>query len=204
MLSAINYHRWLPVLTLLAIWVVLISQGRLTYSPSIAEPELTSQANFTTESTTETPRIVIVYSYTESEKSRENLRYFVKFGLHRAADFIFIFNGRTDALREVPERENVQIVTRERTCSDLGAHGEVLRGNNIWKQYDYFILLNASVRGPFMPYWSSSCWSDTLLSKITHKAKVKYLAFPYLPSLLLPTMCAIQSLLAKQFNRLDK
>ncbi|KAH0424723.1 hypothetical protein CcaCcLH18_11368 [Colletotrichum camelliae] len=171
MLSGINYHRWLPVLTLVAIWVVLVSKGRLTYSPSIAEPELVSQSNSTTESTTETPRILIVYSYTESKKSRENLRYFVKFGLHRAADFIFIFNGRTDALREVPERKNVQIVMRERTCSDLGGHGEVLRGNNIWKQYDYFVLLNASVRGPFMPYWSSSCWSDMLLAKITHKVK---------------------------------
>lgn len=32
--------------------------------------------------------------------------------------------------------------------------------------------MNASIRGPFLPTWSSSCWSDVYLSKITPIVKL--------------------------------
>lgn len=117
-------------------------------------------------------RPLILYTYAESENARQNLAFFVQNGLHGKADFVFIFNGETDATSMVPSYPNVKIVQRENTCFDIGAHGEVLRKDDLWKKYKRFIIMNASIRGPFIPTYVSSCWTDSFLGKITDKVKV--------------------------------
>ncbi|GJC94482.1 hypothetical protein ColKHC_03308 [Colletotrichum higginsianum] len=69
-------------------------------------------------------RALILFTYAESEASRQNLLFFVKHGLHGAADFVFVFNGDTDAPTLVPSRRNIKIVKRNSTCFDLGASGK--------------------------------------------------------------------------------
>lgn len=54
----------------------------------------------------------------------------------------------------------------------LGAYAEALLKDDLYKKYKNFILLNASLRGPFVPYWSEACWSDLYLNKITDEVKV--------------------------------
>lgn len=118
-----------------------------------------------------------MYAYYESDYARQNLGFFLRHALHGAADFIFIFNGDTDADDLVPvERENIKVIKRANECFDLGAYAEVLMANNstLFKKHKRFITLNASVRGPFMPYWSIDCWSDALLRKVTDKVKVSF------------------------------
>ncbi|KAI1502293.1 hypothetical protein F5X99DRAFT_427427 [Biscogniauxia marginata] len=110
---------------------------------------------------------LITYTYSESGSARENLIFFLDNGLHRAADFIFILNGPTSVAELIPNMTNIKIVQRPNKCSSLGAHGEVLRKNGLWGKYRHFITLDASVRGPFIPYWSHSCWSDVFLSRVT-------------------------------------
>ncbi|KAM0526559.1 hypothetical protein ACHAPW_002303 [Verticillium nonalfalfae] len=117
-------------------------------------------------------RPLILYAYAESTTARENLGFFLRKGLHDAADFVFIFNGETNASQLVPDASNIEIVERSNTCFDLGAYGEVLRKDDLWTKYKRFILLNASIRGPFLPTWSSSCWSDLFLDRLTAKKKL--------------------------------
>ncbi|KAG7117933.1 Alcohol oxidase like protein [Verticillium longisporum] len=117
-------------------------------------------------------RPLILYAYAESATARENLGFFLRKGLHAAADFVFIFNGETNASRLVPDAPNIEIVERSNTCFDLGAYGEVLRKDDLWTRYKRFVLLNASIRGPFLPTWSSSCWSDLFLDRLTAKKKL--------------------------------
>lgn len=118
-------------------------------------------------------RPLILFAYAESDNARDNLEFFLKRGLHAAADFIFIFNGETDASDLVPTSlANVKVVKRENTCYDIGAFGEVLSQNGLWQKYKRFITLNASVRGPFLPVWSDECWSDAFFGKLTEKVKV--------------------------------
>ncbi|RYP26188.1 hypothetical protein DL767_008140 [Monosporascus sp. MG133] len=57
------------------------------------------------------------------------------------------------------------------TCYDLGSHWEVLRKDGLRKGYDRFIVLSASIRGPFVPYWSGACWSDLYLDRVTERVK---------------------------------
>ncbi|KAK8049307.1 hypothetical protein PG994_011037 [Apiospora phragmitis] len=117
-------------------------------------------------------RPLISYAYAESESGRANFKYFLEQGLHGAADFIFIINGETDAADLIPHKPNIRIVRRNNTCFDLGAHGEVLRENDLWKKHKRFITLNASIRGPFLPRWSRGCWSDVYLGRVTEKVKL--------------------------------
>lgn len=118
-------------------------------------------------------RPLILYAYAESETARENFKFFLEKGIHGGADFIFIFNGETDAMSLVPEGPNIKIIRRENTCFDLGGMGEVLRQDDIWKQYKRFITMNASIKGPFLPrYDSTSCWTDIFLGRITDTVKL--------------------------------
>ncbi|KAL7627999.1 hypothetical protein AAE478_002195 [Parahypoxylon ruwenzoriense] len=117
-------------------------------------------------------RPLILYAYKESENARDNLKFFLNQGLHGSADFIFILNGETDAADIIPREENIRIIQRPNVCFDLGAFGEVLREDDLWKKYKRFITMNASLRGPFLPYWSKQCWSDAYLERVTNDVKL--------------------------------
>lgn len=155
---------------------------------------------------------LIQYAYFEAESARENLKFFLRHGFHDSADFIFIFNGATDADELLPNNpkspwydekvSNIRVIKRDNTCYDLGAHTEVLMklvdengqflteeipGENVkkrllWYRYNRFILMNASVRGPFLPHWSALCWNEAFWDLITDKVKVRFLlSFPLCP-----------------------
>ncbi|KAF3064639.1 hypothetical protein GL218_01435 [Daldinia childiae] len=115
---------------------------------------------------------LITYAYTESPTARENLMFFVEHGLHGSADFIFILNGPTNVANLIPSTANIEIISQPNKCFGLGVHGEVLRKDGLWKKHNSFIMLNSGIRGPFMPYWSRSCWSDAFLSRVTKDVKL--------------------------------
>lgn len=118
---------------------------------------------------------LILYAYHETENARRNAEFFIRHGLHDSADFVFILNGNsTDLDLLLPaDAKNIRVVRRENQCYDLGAFGAVLRAmGDTLNQYKRYILLNASIRGPFVPHWSKECWSDAYLGKVTDHVKV--------------------------------
>lgn len=116
---------------------------------------------------------LVLYAYAESQTARENFKFFLEKGIHGGADFIFIFNGETDAMSLVPEHPNIKVIQRENKCFDLGGMGEVLRKDDLWRRYRRFITMNASIKGPFLPrYDSTACWSDIFLSRVTDTVKL--------------------------------
>jgi len=147
------------------------------------------------------PKSLVSYVYTEGDTNRRNLEFFIQHGLYASADFVFSFNGDTDAEKLLPIYEgspyydpkvkNIEVLKRDNKCFDMGAHGEALLrewneagtklspmgghdrgGRKFWEGYQRFMLMNASVRGPFMPHWSGTCWSDAFWDLITDKKKV--------------------------------
>jgi hypothetical protein len=134
-----------------------------------------------------TDRPLILYAYAESDYGSLNLEFFINHGLHSGADFVFILNGESNATKIIPShRRNVRIVKRPNTCFDLGAHAEVLMKEGLFNegekalrdQYKRFILMNASVRGPFLPHWSQECWSNAYLGRLNEKVKVPLTILP--------------------------
>ncbi|CAN8096355.1 unnamed protein product [Discula destructiva] len=135
-------------------------------------------------------RTLILYAFSDTPDARTNLRYFLRHGLHSAADFIFIMNGvskETLPTFQIPdEASNIRVVLRDNTCFDIGAYGEVLRSEEqwtsvgwganripLWRRYKRFIMLNSSVRGPFLPHWGQgACWSDLFVQRVTVDTKL--------------------------------
>ncbi|KAI1393498.1 uncharacterized protein F4822DRAFT_439572 [Hypoxylon trugodes] len=133
-------------------------------------------------------RPLITYSYVESPTALENLMFFLDNGLHGAADFIFILNGPTDVAKFIPSRTNIQVVSRPNECFVLGAHGEVLRKDGLYKKYSRFITLNSDIRGPFLPYSNHGCWSDAFLHQVTEDVKLVGMTANCLPKFHIPSM----------------
>jgi hypothetical protein len=90
-------------------------------------------------------------------------------------DYVIIVNGDTkvtDFSRLM--LPNVWIARRENSCYDGGAIGEVLDENPELWGYKYYVLINSSVRGPFLPrYWPASMsWTVAFTQLITDKVKL--------------------------------
>lgn len=120
-------------------------------------------------------RPLIIYAYAESNFARANLQYFVQNGLYAGADFLFIINGNATLDLLLPESlPNVKIVRRGNECFDMGGIGQVLNSNNreLVKKYSKFILMNASVRGPFLPTWAEGCWTDKFFNQLSDEVKL--------------------------------
>jgi hypothetical protein len=118
---------------------------------------------------------LILYAYYETADTRPNLQFFISHALHAKAKFVFIFNGETDAQLLLPTNQsNIHYVKRNNTCFDLGAYAEVLKSNGsmLIRQHKRFIMINASLRGPFVPFWSRDCWSDAYLAKLSDHVKL--------------------------------
>lgn len=49
----------------------------------------------------------------------------------------------------------------------------MLTKDDLYEGYRRFIMLNASIRGPFLPSWAQGCWSDMYLGKVTNEVKVR-------------------------------
>ena len=133
-----------------------------------------------------TNRPLIVYSYSETEASRANLLFFLEHAVHSQADFVFILNGKTDMDEVIPINiPNIRIVTRPNACYDLGSMGEVLAKDNyeLVRKYKRFILMNSSIRGPFMPTWAENeCWTDKYLGKVNETTKLVGMSYNCHPS----------------------
>lgn len=71
-------------------------------------------------------------------------------------DYLLIVNGESRLLGELQalatRRPNVRVLPRPNECYDGGSMGEVLRTHpELLAAYKYYLLLNSSVRGPFLP-----------------------------------------------------
>lgn len=133
-------------------------------------------------------RPLILYAYAETANARANFEFFLAHGLHGAADFVFIINGESNATDLIPKEPNFRIIRRKNDCYDMGAYSEVLQKDDLYKKYKRFILLNASIRGPFSPYWANACWSDMYLGRLSDEIKVNSRS-PFYP------ICGIEKLI---------
>lgn len=119
--------------------------------------------------------ILVIYSYSETSFSRANILFFIAHGLHAYADFLFVINGESDIDLLIPEAAtNIKVIKRNNTCFDLGSSGQILNADDqkLVKKYKKFILMNSSLRGPFLPTWATECWTDLFVDKISDEIKL--------------------------------
>jgi hypothetical protein len=127
-------------------------------------------------------RTLIIYS---GHEINENFLFFCRNGYIDNAkyDFVFIFNNPSLKLEFSIEKPNVKIMTRENIGLDFGGWTDVLlskdpdnEGRYLYEKYDYFILLNSTVRGPFLPIWYDQLqygyWPELFTSKLNDDVKL--------------------------------
>lgn len=92
-------------------------------------------------------------------------------------DFVFVVNGESTAT--FPSADNVLVIRRENTCYDFGSWGIGLQNlEQKLHTYKYFVFLNSSVRGPFLPIYfpQEQHWTSIFTNLITKQEKLVGLA----------------------------
>ncbi|KAK9808733.1 hypothetical protein WJX72_002733 [[Myrmecia] bisecta] len=123
--------------------------------------------------------VIYIFSNTDSEYER-NLRFFLAYAVaeNDGCDYtVVIQTGETikkiDPLPEVPP--NVRFEFHPNSCYDWGTIGWLFDNHKVdTSQYKYFIFINSSVRGPFLPPYLAGKvrWQDILISRLNDNVKL--------------------------------
>ena len=118
---------------------------------------------------------LVIFAYFERGFSKKNLSFFIKKGLIKSKniDFLFIINGPKLSIA-IPNYSNVYVQFRENRGGDFAAWAYGLSTVR-YNDYDYFIFLNDTVRGPFLPRYISNRipWPDLFCSPMIDNNQIK-------------------------------
>ena len=110
----------------------------------------------------------------EDSLYRDNLDFFLKFGLHASAHnhFNFIINSETGG-EQIPSQANVSVIKGHNQGYDFGGYKQSIDSVD-WEDFDRFIFINDTARGPFVPNYvpTSINWVDMFLHDIDEKVKL--------------------------------
>mmetsp|Transcript_18584 Transcript_18584/g.57131 ORF Transcript_18584/g.57131 Transcript_18584/m.57131 type:complete len:400 (+) Transcript_18584:34-1233(+) len=111
-------------------------------------------------------RVLVLYAYHESPSARENVLFFLRRGLLPAesGDHVFVLQGAHTLEAALFDRSNVAVLERENRCFDFGAWAAGLA--TVSKTYEVYVLMNASVRGPFLPSYERRPWWDVFADEL--------------------------------------
>lgn len=127
------------------------------------------------------PTLVMYVFARDCNISEANLNYFLQHGISNRSSYTYLIviqDGATssDAWPKLPKvPPNVRFVSHPNECFDVGTVGWLLfeSGEVQVSHYDFFVWLNPSVRGPFVPTWmDSSEWPLLFTSKINSTIKL--------------------------------
>ncbi|KAI8817632.1 uncharacterized protein EV422DRAFT_540342 [Fimicolochytrium jonesii] len=102
-----------------------------------------------------------------------NLEFFLRHGLQSNADYLFVMNSPTPQGVVFPNLPNIFVWGKENKCYDLGSFRQgVEYMAKRHRRYRRYIMINASVRGPFLPLYDRGCWIDHFLDRLTDDVKM--------------------------------
>lgn len=93
-------------------------------------------------------------------------------------DFYVCFNNDNIDISEWKENiknnnlKNLHFIQRPNLGYDFGAWIDILYHNNLWEKYDYYILLNSTCMGPFIPLYEIRSWVDIFTNLLNDKVKL--------------------------------
>ena len=118
-------------------------------------------------------KILITYVYFENERSLKNLKFFISNGVfcNKVAHYNFIIKGGKCSAK-IPSYDNITVHKVNNEGYDFGGYSYSI--NTIDKDtFGYFIFLNDSVIGPFIPrYISKEEWYIHFVNLISDKTKL--------------------------------
>jgi hypothetical protein len=113
---------------------------------------------------------LVIYCYFEkNDDYKNNLIYFLNFGLEEYNDYIFVINGQCTL--KIPKQNNIKVLHRDNIGYDFSAYGHAIKLIDI-EQYKYFFFINTSVRGPFLPDYVKMSWTDPFKNLLKDDVKL--------------------------------
>lgn len=112
------------------------------------------------------------------------LKYFIDNGYYNSddVDFYFCFNNLDIDVEKYQKNardnglNNIYFVKRENYGLDFAGWGTVLHsdinGRKLYENYDYFILLNSTCMGPYLPIYEKRNWTDLFISLLNDDIKL--------------------------------
>ena len=119
-------------------------------------------------------RYLVLFTYYETNESKLNLYFFLKNGVFRSnmITYIFIIKGNKLSVK-IPKFNNVIVQKTLNEGYDFGGWSDGLKLVNL-NNYDRFIFLNDTVRGPFLPtYLNKKDWVRHFTAFINNKKFIK-------------------------------
>ena len=112
------------------------------------------------------PTTLIIYAYSHSDNydSLANLNYFLKVVIVNNPDYYFIIVSNGQLPDIIQQEDNIHVIQRDNTGYDFGAWAAAIDTIKI-DDYNYFVFINSSVRGPFLPSYVDSYQWPTILTQ---------------------------------------
>ena len=123
--------------------------------------------------------ILVTYAYSQiDEFSEANLLFFIDFAIRNdpiSRYYIIIQSDSPNYYNSLPALPaHAKYVHHANRCYDWGAYGWILNSGMVnIHMYRYFIFINSSVRGPFLPTYTppSMRWTDPFTMKLVGNIK---------------------------------
>lgn len=109
-------------------------------------------------------KTLVIYALHKIDRS---VNFFIKRGIYRddpETFYIFVVNNDSEE-KIFLKGSNVKVFYRENEGRDFGAWDYALKNFDI-QGYDYFIFLNSSVLGPFLPKYFNRRWTEIFINFI--------------------------------------
>ncbi len=114
------------------------------------------------------PKTLVLYVFHEVNQRVKNFIEKAVF-YDENIDFLFISNKRENIF-EVPSY--VKRMYRDNIGVDFGGWSDGLLTDDLYKNYDFFIFVNSSVSGPFLPSYYKGKWTDIYLDGLKDNVRL--------------------------------
>ena len=142
--------------------------------------------------------ILVVYHYYEKDQSYiDNLSHFIRFAYQPKLNYLIVVAGHYSI--ELPQAQNITYFFSTNQSFDFGGYARAIKALQFDTNYEFFVFVNSSVRGPFLPAYCKRTWVENLLDHFDHGIGVVGAAIS-----LTPSHHAIAKLYHEKYGFLDR
>jgi len=105
----------------------------------------------------------VIYHYYEPVINyKDNLIFFLETALIPDVDYYIIIADCCTV--DLPAKSNIFYITSKNKNNDYGGYSDYVNGH--LKDYQFFIFINSSVRGPFLPNYYNKKWTTPFIERL--------------------------------------
>jgi hypothetical protein len=108
-------------------------------------------------------KILVLYHFFQKDQSYiDNFSHFLRFGYCADLDFLVIIAGTYSI--DLPQASNIRYFFTDNDNYDFGGYAKAIQATELSKSYEFFVFVNSSARGPFLPPYVQESWINVLIN----------------------------------------